>query len=116
MILLAAVGALAIAVVVVIQLLPNPADGPPVVGATTVSLRGNRFHPAVIQIKPGQTVTWSFDDNDTAHNVKGDGWGSTNQTSGSFGHTFTTSGSYRYSCTLHYGMNGRVDVGPGATP
>jgi plastocyanin len=102
--------------VVVIQLLPNAADGPAVVGATRVSLRDDRFHPAVIQIKPGQTVTWSLDDNGTVHNIKGDGWGSNNQGSGTYQHTFTKPGSYRYSCTLHIGMNGRVDVaaGPGA--
>jgi plastocyanin len=117
-ILLAAVAAVAVAIVVVIQLLPNSADGPPVVGATSVALRGNRFHPPVIQIKQGQTVTWSFDDNATTHNVTGKGWGSSDQASGTFRHTFTTPGSYRYSCTLHFGMNGRVDVvaGAGATP
>jgi plastocyanin len=112
----AAVATVAVATVVVIQLLPNPADGPPVVGATQVTLRDNRFHPPVIEIKPGQTVTWVFDDHGTTHNVKGTGWGSGNQASGTFQHTFTAPGSYRYSCTLHLGMNGRIDVGPGATP
>jgi plastocyanin len=116
MVLLATVAAVAVATVVVIQLLPNPADGPAVVGATQVALRGNRFHPPVIQITQGQTVTWSFDDHGTTHNVKGTGWGSGDQASGTFQHTFTTPGSYRYSCTLHLGMNGRVDVGPGDTP
>ena len=116
MVLLATVAAVAVATVVVIQLLPNPADGPPVVGATQVTLRDNRFHPPVIQITKGQTVTWSFNDGGATHNVKGTGWGSGDQASGTFQHTFTTPGSYRYSCTLHLGMNGRVDVGPGATP
>jgi plastocyanin len=116
MVLLAAVAAVVVATVVVIQLLPNAADGPPVVGATQVALRDNRFHPPVIQIKPGQTVAWSFNDHGTTHNVKGTGWGSGDQASGTFRHTFTAPGSYRYSCTLHLGMNGRVDVGPGATP
>jgi len=116
LLLLLALAAVAIATVVVIQLLPNAADGPPVVGATQVALRGNRFHPPVIQIKKGQTVTWSFDDAGTTHNVKGKGWGSGDQASGRFRHTFTAPGSYRYSCTLHIGMTGRVDVvaGPGA--
>ena len=115
-ILLAAIATIVVAVVVVIQLLPNPADGPATVGATRVALLDSRFHPPVIQIKPGQTVTWSFDDHGTTHNVKGTGWGSGDQASGTFQHTFTAPGSYRYSCTLHLGMNGRVDVGPGATP
>ena len=116
LVLLAAVAAVAVATVVVIELLPNPADSPPVVGATQVTMRGNRFHPPVIQIKPRQTVTWVFDDGGATHNVTGTGWGSGDQASGTFQHTFTAPGSYRYSCTLHLGMNGRVDVGPGATP
>ncbi len=117
-ILLVAAAAVAVATVVVIQLLPSSADGPPVVGATSVQLRDNRFHPPVIQITQGQTVTWSFDDGDTPHNVTGKGWRSGNQASGKFTHTFTAPGSYRYSCTLHIGMNGRVDVAAraGATP
>lgn len=109
-ILLVAIAAIAVATVVVIQLLPNPADGPPVVGATQVGLRDNRFHPPVIQIGRGQTVTWSFDDRGTTHNVKGTNWGSGDQATGTFRHTFAKPGSYRYSCTLHAGMNGRVDV------
>ena len=117
-ILLAAIAAIAVATVVVIQLLPNSADGPAVVGATRVALRDSRFHPAVIQVKSGQTVTWSFDDRGTTHNVKGTGWGSGDQASGTFAHTFAAPGSYRYSCTLHLGMNGRVDVvaASGTTP
>jgi plastocyanin len=117
-ILLATIAAVAVAAVVVIQLLPNPAGGPPVVGATQVALRDNRFHPPVIQIHKGQTVTWSFDDRGTTHNVKGTGWGSGSQASGTFQRTFTAPGSYRYSCTLHVGMSGRVDVAAaaGATP
>ena len=115
-ILLAAIATIVVAVVVVIQLLPNPADGPAADGATRVALLDSRFHPPVIRIKPGQTVTWSFDDHGTTHNVKGTDWGSGNQASGTFQQTFTAPGSYRYSCTLHIGMNGRVDVGTGTTP
>jgi plastocyanin len=97
LVLLATVAAVAVATVVVIQLLPNPGDGPPVVGATQVTLRGNRFHPPVIQITKGQTVTWSFNDGGATHNVKGTGWGSGDQASGTVQHTFTAPGSYCYS-------------------
>jgi plastocyanin len=114
-ILLAAVAVIGVTIVVVIRLLPNPADGQPVVGATSVELRGNRFQPPVIQVRQDQAVTWSFSDAGTTHNVKGKGWGSGDQASGTFQHTFTTPGSYRYSCTLHVGMNGRVDVVAKAT-
>ena len=75
MVLLAAGAAVVVATVVVIQLLPSPADGPAVVGATRVALRGNRFHPPVIQISKGQTVTWSFDDNGTTPQRQGHGLG-----------------------------------------
>ena len=112
-VLLAAVAAVIVATVVVIQLLPNAADGPAVAGVTTVEMRANRFHPPVIQIRQGQTVTWSFNDGGATHNVKGAGWGSGDQASGTFRHTFGAPGSYRYACTLHLGMNGRVDVAPG---
>jgi plastocyanin len=115
-VLLAAVAAVIVATVVVIQLLPNAADGPAVAGVTTVEMRANRFHPPVIQITKGQTVTWSFNDGGATHNVKGAGWGSGDQASGTFQHTFGAPGRYRYSCTLHLGMNGRVDVAPRATP
>lgn len=119
LVLLVALAAVAVAAAaVVVQLLPDPADGPAVAGATSVGMRGNRFDPAVIQINQGQTVTWSFNDGGTAHNVKGKGWGSGDQASGTFRHTFTAPGSYRYSCTLHARMNGRVDVvaAAGAAP
>jgi plastocyanin len=115
-IVLLAVAAAAVATVAVLQLLPDAADGPAVAGVTTVAMRDNRFQPPVIQITKGQAVTWSFNDAGAIHNVKGTGWGSGDQASGTFQHTFTAPGSYRYSCTLHLGMNGRVDVGPGATP
>jgi plastocyanin len=115
-ILLAAVAGVALATVVGVQLLPNPADGPPVVGATQVAMRDNRFQPPVVQITTGQRVTWSFTDGGVTHNVRGRGWGSGDQASGTFGHTFAAPGRYRYACTLHLGMNGRVDVGSGPTP
>jgi hypothetical protein len=83
--------------------------------------------------RPGRSIPWQSrqpprtdgqartqtprpNDGGATHNVKGTGWGSGNQASGTFQHAFTAPGSYRYSCTLHPGMNGRVDVGPGAAP
>src|SRR4029453_13373229 len=84
-------------------------------GAPQGAMPDSRFPPPVIQIKQGQTVTWSFNDGGVTHNVKGTGWGSGDQASGTFQHTFAAPGSYRYSCTLHLGMNGRGDGGPGAT-
>jgi plastocyanin len=42
--------------------------------------------------------------------VKGDGFASKNQTKGTFAHRFDRPGEYRYTCTLHAGMDGRVVV------
>jgi hypothetical protein len=114
LVLLAAVATIvAAAAVVVIQLLPNPADGP-----------GGRRHPgdAARQLLPpaghpdqagpdrhlGGWRPW-HDPQRQGHRL-----GSGDQASGTFQETFTTPGSYRYSCTLHLGMNGRVDVVAGA--
>jgi plastocyanin len=43
--------------------------------------------------------------------VVGDGIDSGDLTKGaSFSHTFTTAGTYAYVCTIHSGMDGRIDV------
>jgi hypothetical protein len=63
-----------------------------------------------------RTPTPRRNDGGATHNVKGTGWGFRRPGVGDLQHTFTAPGSYRYSCTLHLGMNGRVDVGPRATP
>jgi plastocyanin len=94
----------------VVRLLGNPAAGDPVVGTDAITVQNDAFDPPVIQIKPDTTVTWTFNDGDRAHNVVADGWSSEVLASGSYHHTFTEPGSYAYRCTLHMGMDGRVDV------
>jgi plastocyanin len=88
----------------------SPADGPPVTGVTTVDAKDLKFLPPAIQVPPGTEVTWRFVDGSVPHNVKGDGFLSRNQARGSFSHRFTRPGEYRYTCTLHAGMDGRVVV------
>jgi plastocyanin len=68
------------------------------------------FTGPVIQIAPGATVTWAFDDDGRPHNVVGDGWSSDVAESGTYRRTFSVLGSYPYRCTLHWGMDGRVEV------
>jgi plastocyanin len=59
----------------------------------------------------GTTVTWSFEDGSTPHDVTGDGWKSGEPRSeGGYGHAFDRPGTYPYRCTLHAGMDGRVVV------
>jgi plastocyanin len=58
-------------------------------------------------------VTWRFDDGSVPHDVKGDGFASKIQSRGTFSHRFTQAGEFRYKCTLHAGMEGRVVVAAG---
>jgi plastocyanin len=83
----------------------------PAKGATTVVARQNRFAPVATEVPAGTEVTWTFDDGNVPHDVKGDGWSSGKpRTSGTFGHTFDRPGTYDYVCTLHSQMTGRVVV------
>jgi plastocyanin len=84
---------------------------PPNVGAT-VELRDIAFKPSTVTIKAGQSVLWKFDDGSIAHNVTGDGYRSSDMTSGTYSHAFTKAGTYNYQCTIHSGMNGEVIVTP----
>jgi plastocyanin len=88
----------------------SAADAAPVSGVTEVVAKDLRFQPPAIQVPPGTEVTWRFDDGSVPHNVKGDGFVSKNQTKGTFAHRFERPGEYRYTCTLHAGMDGRVVV------
>lgn len=80
------------------------------VRASEVELQGNRFSPRVIEVAPGTTVTWTWQGGSVLHDVKGDGFDSGLQSSGTFRHTFSTPGTYDYECTLHNNMTGRVIV------
>ena len=88
----------------------SPADAAPVTGVTEVVAKDLRFQPPAIQVPPGTEVTWRFDDGSVPHNVKGDDFASKNLTKGTFAHRFARPGEYRYTCTLHAGMDGRVVV------
>ena len=87
----------------------SAADAQPVRGAT-VDAKDLKFLPPAIQVQPGTEVTWRFVDGSVPHNVKGDGFASKTQSKGTFSHRFGQAGEYRYTCTLHAGMAGRVVV------
>jgi plastocyanin len=88
----------------------SPADAPPVRGVTTVEAKDLKFLPPAIEVPPGTEVTWRFVDGSVPHDVKGDGFASEIQSRGTFSHRFTRPGEFRYRCTLHAGMDGRVVV------
>ena len=91
----------------------SPADSQPVKGVTTVEAKDLKFLPPAIEVAPGTEVTWRFVDGSVPHDVKGDGFASEIQSRGTFSHRFTQAGEFRYKCTLHAGMAGRVVVAAG---
>lgn len=105
-------GVLAIAVAVSGVAAVAGGDEPVVIadGATTVTLRDIEFQPAAVQVPPGTTVTWEWDDGDVVHDVAGDDFASELKADGEFAHTFDAPGTYTYECTVHPGMVGRVIV------
>ena len=92
------------------------------VATTSVDAAGTRsvvvedidFKPRSVTVRKGTTVRWSFRDGPTEHNVISRGRprfaGSPEKTTGTYSVRFRRSGTYRYVCTLHPGMAGRVVV------
>jgi plastocyanin len=92
----------------------DPAGRDAVVGVTEVEVRDDAweyfaYSPPVIEVPVGTEVTWTFASR-AAHDVVFDDIASPVLGSGSWSRTFDTPGSYPYVCSLHTGMNGRVEV------
>ena len=80
----------------------------------TVTLRDIAFAPKNLSVARNTTVTFAWRDGDTAHNVVSRGTRrfrsiGTRET-GSQSRRFTQAGTYRYVCSLHPGMAGRITV------
>lgn len=90
------------------------ATTPPTTGS--VSLMSLAFSPKNVVVQTGGTVTWTWNDNPTAHNVTFASGptplpaNSPTQATGTYPVTFTTVGTYGYHCTIHAGMDGTVSV------
>ena len=72
------------------------------------------FKPGRVVVRKGATVRWTFADGSTAHNVVSRGAkrfkSSPVKSQGTYSVRFRRKGTYRYVCTLHPGMAGRVVV------
>jgi plastocyanin len=80
----------------------------------TVTLKNIAFSPKKLSVSKGTKVTFAFRDDGTTHNVTSTGSkrfkSIGNRSSGSQTRTFKRAGTYRYTCTLHPGMSGRIVV------
>jgi plastocyanin len=80
----------------------------------TVTLKNIAFSPKVLKVSRGTKVTFAFRDDTTTHNVTSTGRPRFkrigDRSSGSATRTFSKAGTYRYVCTLHPGMAGRIVV------
>lgn len=86
-------------------------SGAPVETTKVTMVKSYRFDPDRIEIKAGDTVTWTNDDNFT-HTVQVDGQEDHKVDRGdSFSIMFDKTGTYHYVCTLHSrDMEGEVIV------
>ena len=77
----------------------------------TVTLHEFRFHPATLNIRRGDRVTWVWRDQ-VEHNVTFHSFHSRTQETGAYTIRFNHSGTYNYHCTIHVseGMRGKVVV------
>jgi len=75
----------------------------------TVRVDDDVFRARIVTINKGNTVTWNWIGN-SPHNVKFAGFRSALKVNGSYKHTFRTRGTFRYLCTIHSGMTGKVIV------
>jgi plastocyanin len=83
-------------------------------GTRTVVVEDIDYKPGTVTVRKGTTVRWSFRDDPTEHNVRSRGrprfTGSPVRLAGTHSVRFRRAGTYRYVCTLHPGMAGRVVV------
>ena len=86
------------------------AAAPALAAGTTVKVNDNKFQAKAVHVAKGATVTWKWVGAD-AHNVTFKSFHSKIQNKGTFKHTFKKAGTFRYQCTLHTGMTGKVVVG-----
>ena len=90
-------------------LVPAASASVPTERGKTVSAYNNYFSPKAVTVSRGTKVTWVI--RQGVHNVKGKGLSSPILSRGqTFSKRFKRNGTYRYVCTLHSGMAGKVTV------
>ena len=104
-------GAAVLAVTLVAAGCSTARESAPVATNQVTMAKSYRFDPNTIEIKAGQTVTWTNDDNFT-HTVRFDGQSDHKVGRGdSVSITFDKRGTFHYVCSLHSNdMHGTVIV------
>lgn len=77
---------------------------------TTVTLRNISFIRSTVHIRKGDTVRWVWKDPTVPHNVTFAHKHSSTRQKGTYSMRFSTAGTFKYHCTIHPGMNGKVVV------
>jgi plastocyanin len=79
--------------------------------SNSITVRNNVFDPSATTVAVGTTVTWTWAQGSTDHNVTfDDGAKSATQATGGYSRVFGAAGAFPYRCTIHPGMNGTVTV------
>lgn len=83
-------------------------------GSASVTIQNFAYHPQVLTVTAGTTVTWTNQDT-VQHTVTADagsgGFSSALLSQGqTFRHTFTRPGTYQYYCEVHTSMRGTIIV------
>jgi plastocyanin len=76
----------------------------------TVVLKDISFTPATLRVRKGASVRWSWKDGTTPHNVTFRSRHSATKARGTYVLRFATKGTFKYHCTIHPGMDGKVIV------
>jgi plastocyanin len=100
--------------VALVAALPGSITGADAAAVKTVVLRDIEFTPASVSIARGGSVRWSWKDPSASHNVTSRGRNrfrsSDTRLKGTYTVRFTRKGTYRYVCTIHPNMLGKVVV------
>jgi plastocyanin len=80
-------------------------------GGTAVTIQNFAFSPASVNVKVGDSVTWTNKDSAT-HQLAGDGGIASDPlaTGAAYTQKFDTAGSFNYHCSIHPSMTGTVVV------
>jgi len=79
----------------------------------TVTIQNIRYTPSAVSVARGDKVRWTWRDGSIRHDVRFSSGGfkaSPLQSKGSYSLTFKKKGTYRYFCSVHGEMKGRVTV------